>query len=237
MNTLSHLRGAARRGFTLIELLTVIAIIGILAAIIIPTVGKVRLQAKNATCVSNLRQLATALILSADERRGQLPWATASGANESWTQTTTRLLSSTAANRSNIFRCPVPTPAVAATNGVTYYGVNQVLMPDGTSTTSVPVKLNNITRPSEVVLLGDACLNPADGNAQSLFAYNVFVVKTATNADNASIIGVTTDSLGRLAYVHGDTFASGRANVAMADGSVKSFVNGTIKPRNFSISY
>jgi prepilin-type N-terminal cleavage/methylation domain-containing protein/prepilin-type processing-associated H-X9-DG protein len=42
--------------FTLIELLTVIAIIGILAAIIIPTVGRVRESARNAQCISNLRQ-------------------------------------------------------------------------------------------------------------------------------------------------------------------------------------
>lgn len=42
--------------FTLIELLTVIAIIGILAAILIPVVGSVRESAKSAQCVSNLRE-------------------------------------------------------------------------------------------------------------------------------------------------------------------------------------
>ncbi|MBC8011478.1 MAG: prepilin-type N-terminal cleavage/methylation domain-containing protein [Burkholderiales bacterium] len=46
--------------FTLIELLTVIAIIGILAAIIIPTIGKVRQSANRAQCASNLRQIGLA---------------------------------------------------------------------------------------------------------------------------------------------------------------------------------
>ena len=64
------LRTPPRSGFTLIELLTVIAIIGILAAIIIPTVGAVRERARSTSCASNVRQLALAQILYASENRG-----------------------------------------------------------------------------------------------------------------------------------------------------------------------
>ncbi|MDR1279775.1 MAG: prepilin-type N-terminal cleavage/methylation domain-containing protein [Opitutaceae bacterium] len=59
--------------FTLVELLVVIAIIGILAAILIPVVGKVREQAASATTLGNLRQLALAARLYANDNKGFAP--------------------------------------------------------------------------------------------------------------------------------------------------------------------
>jgi len=69
----------AHSGFTLIELLTVIAIVGVLAAILIPVIGSVRDKAKIAQCTSNLRQMGTAINLYTSDHNGKYPgpsWVT-----------------------------------------------------------------------------------------------------------------------------------------------------------------
>src|SRR3989442_7665420 len=66
-------QGSARKkisaGSTLIERLTVVAIVGVLAALILPALTSAREQSRRATCLSNLRQLGQATQMYYDEMK------------------------------------------------------------------------------------------------------------------------------------------------------------------------
>ncbi len=71
-----NIKRTLKNGFTLIELLVVIAIIAILAAILFPVFAQAREKARQASCVSNLKQLGLAFLMYEQDYDETLPAAT-----------------------------------------------------------------------------------------------------------------------------------------------------------------
>lgn len=75
MNRIYRRPGRAGRAFTLIELLVVISIIALLVGILLPALGAARRSARNAVCLSNIRQISIGLLTYSESNKGYLPAA------------------------------------------------------------------------------------------------------------------------------------------------------------------
>jgi prepilin-type processing-associated H-X9-DG protein len=186
----------------LIELLTVIAIIGILASILIPVVGKVRESARQAQSASNTRQITLAILTYADDHNGFAPKG-ASGPgqdgfiqNNSWNieimpwiggpRASADAMTAIQQRRAQeVLQCPAfiaqknPTPAQLE-QGFFGIGLNLALgVPeniggDNRNAQWNRIQLGRFSTPSRVVLVGSSDMPTSDGQRYQMLtsSYN-----------------------------------------------------------------
>lgn len=233
-------RRRALGAFSLIELLTVIAIVGVLCAIIVPAVNYVRQSARESTSVSNLRQIATALNLYAAEHGGLYPisyfYQPGQGERNWVVLLAPYMEQKTASGESarNIFVSPLAEIPVRDGNyNAGYipstYSLHGLICPDS-SGGAVPMRQSMILRPTEVILVGESTQRSNSTYANASFS-NPAAFRRANSPEsldtpiptNSDVDGVG----GALRYR-----ARGFAPVAFVDGHADLMEKGTVTYAN-----
>ncbi len=174
----------SKGAFTLIELLTVIAIIGILAAIMMPVVSRVRASARNANCVSNLRQVHIGIMGYAADNKDYFPSVNMrqGGKYVQWWRIVQPYMGASSEDNFQAYKvqqCPevlilaisVMAGAVNDPRTLPNYGMNDQLgqVGDDSSPSTIYGKrkrLADVRNPSRTILAGDNSVEPESPQAR-----------------------------------------------------------------------
>ncbi len=164
-----------RSGFTLIELLVVIAIIAILAAILFPVFAQAREKARQAACLSNMRQLSTAVMMYVQDYDESYPMTAnyndGSGPRTIWTEMIQPYV-----KNEGIFKCPSAIQPGYAANwanrGFASIGMNAQLAYRDSSTNANATEaftstlgLASVDEPARFALITDTANAPVNSNS------------------------------------------------------------------------
>jgi len=199
-----------RSGFTLIELLVVIAIIAILAAILFPVFARAREKARQASCASNLKQLALGMIMYAQDYDETLVtyrydsahyWST-TGVVEGWNYSSTYGYSNSwpsfiypYVNNVQVYNCPSSSERLPAGSYDASFGYGKNNFIGG-------VSLAELEKPSQKIFLVDSTYYLADWDTRH---------------------GADSDNANPPYNCHNEG-----ANAALCDGHAKWYKGGTI---------
>jgi len=124
----------SKKGFTLVEIMIVVAIIGLLAAIAIPNFIKSRNRSRDAVCVNNMKQIASALEQVCMENDLDATGGGAGVASIAWSGTPSATGWGVVAATSYLKSAPVcPIGTGAYTAASTTGGIFQITCPNATS--------------------------------------------------------------------------------------------------------
>lgn len=227
--------------FTLIELLVVIAIVAILAAILIPALGKVRERANESKCASNLRQLGVAVNLSLGDSKGLYPGlndGSAPGVQIPWHTQLAPYVSGTSESGNRfefieVVNCPSATyygkSPFSDRKDTRSYALNIFVFPDiRVQPTGKPSAFRTlgINNPAEVVLMTDTGQpDQYQGWGWPFFVFGAGIPPEST-IPSAYFPGYGSEEP-CFDPRHGD-----RCNVLFADGHIGSMAVGELKVKN-----
>ena len=111
---------AGSLAFTLIELLVVMAVISILAALLMPALGRARESGRAAACLSNLHQIGISLQLYVQDNHNRLPFMNDKSLTTTNPYPPPDVVLSNYLGNLNILRCPSDRRQVFETTGSSY---------------------------------------------------------------------------------------------------------------------